>query len=120
MQQLTTDRCDGFDKDAALGRVGGDIELLKEIAHVFLDDCPRSLAELRDAVARGDCAVVERSAHTLKGASATFGATRLVFAALQIEKMGHARALNGIAPALVAVETALDALRAELKVLCDS
>ena len=120
MEQFATSRCDGFDKDAALVRVGGDLDLLKEIAGVFLDDCPRSLAELRDAVARGDCAVVERSAHTLKGASATFGATSLVFAALQMEKMGHARTLDSVAPALVAVETALDALRAELEVLIAS
>src|SRR5450631_2427104 len=99
MEQLATGQWDGFDKDAALGRVGGDLDLLKEIARVFLDDCPRSLAELREAAARSDCAVVERSAHTLKGASANFGAARLVAAALLIEKMGHARTMDGVAPA---------------------
>jgi HPt (histidine-containing phosphotransfer) domain-containing protein len=120
MEQLATGRLDGFDKDAALGRVGGDIDLLKEIAGVFLGDCPRSLAELRDATARGDCAVVERSAHALKGAAAIFGADRLVSAALHVEKMGHARTLDGISPALSEVEAALDVLRAELERLIAS
>jgi len=120
MQQFAAGPWDEFDKDAALGRVGGDIDLLKEIARLFLDDCPRSLTELREAAARNDCSAVERSAHTLKGASANFGATRLVSAALDIEKMGHAGTLDNFVPALVEVESALDALRAELEVMIAS
>ena len=96
MEQLATGPWDGFDKEGALGRVGGDLGLLKEIARVFLDDCPRLLEELREAAARSDFAAVERHAHTLKGSSANFGASRLVSAALRIEKMGRARSLKSI------------------------
>jgi HPt (histidine-containing phosphotransfer) domain-containing protein len=120
MEQLATGPCDGFDKEAALDRVGGDLDLLKEIARIFLDDCPRSLTELSEAAARGDCALVERAAHTLKGASSNFGAARLVAAALRIEKMGHARTVEGFSAAFADVESALDTLRAELEALIDS
>ena len=120
MEQLAKGPWDGFDQEAALGRVGGDLDLLKEIAGVFLDDCPRSLAELREAAERGDCASVERAAHTLKGASANFGAARLVSAALRIEKMGHARTLEGFSAAFTDVESALDTLRGELQALVES
>ena len=106
---------DGLDTEAALVRVGGDLELLKEIARIFLDDCPRSLAELHAALESQDCAGVERSAHTLKGASANFGANRLVFSALQLEKMGHAHTLDESAVAMAAVESALRALTVELE-----
>ena len=44
------DSVETFDKAVALSRVGGDIELLKEIAVLFLEDYPRSLTDLRDAV----------------------------------------------------------------------
>jgi HPt (histidine-containing phosphotransfer) domain-containing protein len=120
MENLAAGTLDGFDMDAALGRVGGDLDLLKEIARIFLDDCPRSLTELRDAAASNDCVVVERSAHALKGASANFGAARLVVAALRIEKMGHARTLDGFAPAMAEMESALDALCSELEALIAS
>jgi HPt (histidine-containing phosphotransfer) domain-containing protein len=111
---------DGLDRDAALGRVGGDVDLLKEIAGVFLDDCPRSLAELRDAAARGDCVGAERAAHGLKGAASNFGAGHVVAAALRIEQMGRAGKLDDFAPALESLEAALAALRDELEALIAS
>jgi len=111
---------DGFDRETALARVGDDIDLLKEIAGIFLEDCPRSLAELRDAAARGDCVMVERSAHNLKGAASNFGAGSVVGAALRIEKMGYTGTLDDFASALAALEAALAKLRIELEALIAS
>lgn len=111
---------DGLNRDAALARVGGDVDLLKEIARVFLDDCPRSLAELRDAAARGDCGAVERSAHSLKGAGSNFGASRMVAAALRIEQMGRDGELDDFAAALDVLESTLTSLCNELEALIAS
>jgi two-component system sensor histidine kinase/response regulator len=111
---------DGFDRDTALARVGDDVDLLKEIAGIFLEDCPRSLAELRDAAARGDFVLVERSAHNLKGAASNFGAGSVVGAAWRIEKIGNAGKLDDFGPALVALEAALAGLRTELEALIAS
>src|SRR5262249_1948141 len=61
-----------LDRALALSRVGGDAELLKEIAMLFLEEYPRVLDELRNAIARGDARSVERTAHGLKGSVSNF------------------------------------------------
>jgi two-component system sensor histidine kinase/response regulator len=78
-----------FDPDAALKRVDGDRELLKEIAHLFFEDTPRLLTEVRNAIQRGDSKALERSAHTLKGSVGNFGARTAFEAAFSLEQMGR-------------------------------
>ena len=106
-----------FDKEVALSRVGGDVELLKEIAVLFLDDYPKSLKELREAVAARDAKRVERSAHGLKGSVSNFGARPAVDAAFQLEAMGRAHQLFEVERVLCSLERALAALRPELESL---
>ena len=69
-----------FDRHVALLRVGGDEELLKEIAEIFLEDYPKVLAEIQAALACGDARRLEQSAHTLKGSAGNFGGGRNRFA----------------------------------------
>lgn len=107
----------GLDREAALARVGGDADLLTEIARVFIDDCPRAMQEIREAAERGDSPVVERAAHGLKGASSNFGASSVVAAALHLEIMGRSGKLEGFTPAFEELETVLAALRDELESL---
>jgi HPt (histidine-containing phosphotransfer) domain-containing protein len=106
-----------FDKEVALSRVGGDAELLKEIAILFLDDYPKSLIELRQAVDARDPKRVERSAHGLKGSVSNFGARPAVDAAFQLEIMGRAQQLVEVEQVLLTLELALAALRPELESL---
>jgi HPt (histidine-containing phosphotransfer) domain-containing protein len=106
-----------FDKEVALSRVGGDAELLKEIAILFLDDYPKSLIELRQAVDARDPKRVERSAHGLKGSVSNFGARPAVDAAFQLEIMGRAQQLVEVEQVLHTLELALAALRPELESL---
>jgi len=106
-----------FDQAVALSRVGGDAELLKEIAVLFLDDYPKSLEELREAVRSGDAKGVERTAHGLKGSVSNFGARPAVDAALQLETMGRAQKLVEVEQVLHSLELALAALRPELESL---
>ncbi|MEQ1883504.1 MAG: Hpt domain-containing protein [Bryobacteraceae bacterium] len=105
------------DREAALVRVGGDKELLHEIAQIFLEDYPKSLADLRDAGTRGDANRVERTAHGLKGAAANFGAQPVVDAALTLEKMGRQHDLSGFTAALGALERTLSQFKHELEEL---
>ena len=106
-----------LDRPVALLRVGGDEELLKEIAVIFLDDYPKVLSEIRAAIANGDARQLEASAHTLKGSAANFGAAAVVAAALQLEKMGRAARLEQAAASVSALEEGLCALRADLEAL---
>ncbi len=104
-----------LDRDVALSRVGGDAELLTEIATLFLSEYPKILADLRDAVVRGDAKAVERSAHGLKGSVSTFGANTASDAALMLESMGRAQQLAEVTHVLSTLELALAALRPELE-----
>jgi len=78
-----------FDPDVVLKRVDGDRELLKEVADIFLEDTPRLLADLRNAIIRGDARALERTAHSLKGSVGNFGARRASEAAGALEQMGR-------------------------------
>lgn len=106
-----------FDKNIALSRVGGDAELLKEIAVLFLDDYPKSLLELREAIQSRDAKGVERTAHGLKGSVSNFGARPAVDAALQLETMGRSEQLVEVEQVFHTLELALAALRPELESL---
>lgn len=106
-----------MDLQIALCRVGGDVDLLKEIAEIFLDDYPKTLSVLETAVAGGDLETLERSAHGLKGAVANFGAQDAFEAAQKLESLGHAKQLNGVSEALTSLVSSLSTLRVELKAL---
>ena len=106
-----------IDRKVALSRVGGDMELLKEIAHLFLETYPDELREIRAAAERGDAQTLERSAHGLKGSVANFGAAAAVDAARQLEDMGRNRQLQEATQGLHKLELALSWLRPELEAL---
>ena len=80
-----------FDRAVALEQVAGDLELLREIAGLFLQDAPRWLADIKSGIARRDGDTLERAAHTLKGAISTFGVKSAHALALQLEQMGRGR-----------------------------
>ncbi|MCA9773165.1 MAG: response regulator, partial [Myxococcales bacterium] len=104
-----------FDVDDALIRTGGDVELLRELAELFLDEAAELLVSLRDAVDAGDAERVERAAHALKGSAANIGACGVRAAALRLEEIGRGGNLDGAAEALVTVEAAYSDLRPRLE-----
>src|ERR1044071_1881420 len=103
-----------LDRAMALSRVGGDLDLLKEIAVLFLDEYPRELDEIREALSSGDAKTLERTAHGLKGAVANFGARAAVDAAFLLEQSGRAQKLEQAPHVLAELERALAVLHAEL------
>jgi signal transduction histidine kinase/CheY-like chemotaxis protein len=72
-----------------LARVGGDRQLLAEISRLFVDDAPRHLGRIRQALDDRDGDGLRRAAHGLKGAAANFDAAAVVDAARQLEEMGR-------------------------------
>ena len=65
-----------LDRALALSRVGGDEDLLREIAGLFLDDYPNLVEKIKQALAANDARGLERASHSLKGSVANFGASR--------------------------------------------
>jgi PAS domain S-box-containing protein len=99
-----------LDLEGALGQVGGDRELLRELVQVFLDEWPRWRAELRQAVARRDAAGLRNVAHTIKGTMGQFGARAAWAAAQRLETMGQEGNLDGADEAGAALATELERL----------
>lgn len=102
----------------ALERVGGDRELLEEVAQLFLDDYPNSIAEIRTALDAGDPKGVERGAHTLKGAVSNFGADSVVETALALEMAGRNGDLSTAPEEFLRLNERLSALHEELAAIC--
>jgi two-component system sensor histidine kinase/response regulator len=113
----TGDKLAVFDRALALSRVGGDLELLREIAHLFLEDSPNLLRAIESALEAGEADRLERAAHSLKGAVANFGAPQVYQAALHLEMVGRGKDLATARRAFERLESSLKALQPELKAL---
>jgi two-component system, sensor histidine kinase and response regulator len=103
-----------LDKSQILDRVGGDKDLLKEVVALFLDDCPKLIEQMREAIQESDPGGLQKAAHTLKGSVSNFGASLAVQAALDLETMGKTGDICGAAGALEVLEKGIDRIREEL------
>jgi PAS domain S-box-containing protein len=106
-----------WDRSRALIHVGGDEDLLRELASVFLADFPRRMGDIREAVARGDAPKLKLAAHTLKGAVSNFAAAAAWHAAQRLEVMGQQGNLAGAEEALTALEQEMQRLQPVLTAL---
>ncbi|KQW89203.1 histidine kinase [Massilia sp. Root418] len=70
-----------LDWQAALQRLDGDAELLRELAALFLQDGPQLWRDVADALAAQDVEGAARAVHSLKGVLMNFGAARAIAAA---------------------------------------
>ena len=109
-----------FDLAQAMDRVGGDQDLLREIAALFLEDGPRMMGEVEQACRNGDATALASAAHGLKGCVATFGAKPAYEAALALETAGRNQDLSRAAEDLLRLEVAIGALTPELSSIAGS
>lgn len=80
-----------------------DGAFLRELIEIFLQDTPLRLAELEAALTKSDAPALMRAAHTIKGSSSNFGATKLALISHEIEmhgKSGNCSAATSILPDL--------------------
>jgi two-component system sensor histidine kinase/response regulator len=99
---------------ALLELFDGDRELLRELARIFLDDCPARLSAIQAAVERSDAAALFEAAHGLRGSVANFGAAPAVEAALKLELMGKAGDLTGAPSAFADLQQEMTAFAGKL------
>jgi HPt (histidine-containing phosphotransfer) domain-containing protein len=78
-----------LDREQALAAMAGDVELLSEMAEIFLSDLPSMVEKVERAVSEGDSGALHRSAHTLKGAVNNFRAQPAAAAAFRLECIGR-------------------------------
>lgn len=96
-----------LDCAVALERLGGDEELLKEVARLFLDEYPILMNEIRSAAAVRDASALERAAHSMKGSVSNFGTEKVYEAAYALERMGRTGDLSESEAGIARLESAL-------------
>ena len=100
-----------FDLAGALERMGGDEDLLREMAGYALEDTAQLLEEVRQAVEDRDAEALATCAHSLKSTVGNFGAQAAFEAALKVEMMGRSGDLSGVEAAYTELEGVVQGLR---------
>jgi two-component system, sensor histidine kinase and response regulator len=102
-------------KAEALDRLGGDEDLLRELCQIFLEESPKLMQTLREAIASSDPQGVNHAAHSLKGELGYLGAAGAVQAARQLEEMGHDKELSQASDVFMLLEREMAGLHLALK-----
>jgi HPt (histidine-containing phosphotransfer) domain-containing protein len=103
-----------LDRAGILERFEGDTDLLREVVQLFLAECPRRMADLRQALAQGDADALQCAAHSLKGSAGNFNAEAVVAAAGRLEMMGRLGDLTGARDACAVLEQEITRLTGAL------
>ena len=72
----------------------GNLESLRELATLYLDQTAQQIEQLEAAVEAGSAKEVRRLAHSCAGASATCGVRRLAPLLRELERQGHEEKLT--------------------------
>lgn len=97
----------------------GDSEFLRELIAIYLEDTPKQLSKLEEAITRQDAELVVRAAHTIKGSSGNFGAADFARLAQEMEAHGKSGNLAAAAAALPEFKNGFAQVVAALKLLAE-
>jgi two-component system sensor histidine kinase/response regulator len=106
-----------FDLSGTMETVLGNEDLFREIAGMFIETCPDYIAGIKIAIAGNDAGILEREAHSLKGAVGNFGAKEAYEVAHRLEKLGEEGEMATAAGELSNLESALNELASEMKIV---
>jgi len=98
---------DDLDWSEALQAVGGDEELLRQVVLAILQETPRLLEGIRQALQNRDLTALRLNAHTLKGSIRFFAGSRAYAMAFEMERLGQMGNVGG-------AESLFPALQAEM------
>jgi two-component system, sensor histidine kinase and response regulator len=118
MADNSVETTEQVDLVSLLQRVEGDKELLAEMVQVFLEDLLNLLNTMRDALQHGDMVVLERSAHSLKGAAGNLSAKQAADAAMKLEKDAKNNDAESARESLAGVERVMKIVVPALSALC--
>jgi two-component system, sensor histidine kinase and response regulator len=93
----------------------GEGAILAEVITIFLDEVPRHLLALQEALHRQDSAELARAAHAFKSASGNVGAARVVKLCREIEHVGRSGKLGDAPMLLQQIEQQIDVVQPLLR-----
>jgi two-component system, sensor histidine kinase and response regulator len=98
-----------FDREAALKRLGGSVELLREMFQFFVEDAPALVDTLDRSLASGAADEAYRAAHSLKGLASNFDAHAVTRPAKQMEELIRSGDLTEAKPLATEIRRAVEA-----------
>jgi two-component system sensor histidine kinase/response regulator len=98
-----------------LERLGGDEELARQLVELFVAECPRMMAAVRDSVASGDVEQVRRAAHAFKGSVGNFTDGAPMTTAFELEQIGRVGSIADAHEALRRLEQEVNGFVAALR-----
>ncbi len=81
---------------------------------MFLDESPKLVAKIKEAVTNNDPEVLHAVAHTLKGSVGNFAAPEAADAALHLENIGKTKDMTDAREALAVLERELERVQRRL------
>jgi PAS domain S-box-containing protein len=84
------------DMEDAMQRFDNEQEFFREMLHQFLNLLPGQVEKIEEALAAGDTATVQKTAHNIKGSAGTLSARRIYSIVLEMEESGRAGDLSGM------------------------
>jgi len=115
--QIATTKPPIQDPQGVLARFGGHFQILQQVVKLHQADAPRQLASLRQALAVGDFAKLQRESRALEGTLAYFHAEPARLVARQLETAAEQQQAPAAHAALDALARELDRLAPALEVL---
>jgi CheY-like chemotaxis protein len=106
-----------LDKRSALEFIGGDQQLLSQLCETFLEQSPKLLNSVRQAVQDRRPQEVSMLAHTIKGSVSIFAARKATDAASRLEQIGKSNDLSQADEAVESLTQELARLQPELTLL---
>ena len=97
-----------------------DEDILYAVVNAFIEEVPKLVTQLEDALAAGDQAAVERAAHTLKGNFRILQLQTQQTSWANIEIMAHQNARNQIPECLPEAKTITHDVLTQLKSALES
>lgn len=109
-----------WDAASTLERLGGDERLFHEIIKIFLEEAPKHIASMKEALAQGNTNATERIAHTLKGELGYLGVIEASHNARRLEDAGRSGDLERAADIQARLEQEVEQIVDTMRGVLDS
>jgi two-component system, sensor histidine kinase and response regulator len=97
----------GIEEAQILARFDRDVELTRDLAEMFINECPRHLSAIHAAIRDRNARALEHSAHALKGSVGNFSTSGAHESAVKLEMLGKSGSVVGAPEILKVLEEQL-------------
>lgn len=104
-----------------IARLGGDEGLARQLVTLFLAECPRMMAQVRESVERGatdgvrSADAIRRAAHAFKGSVSNFATAGPAATAFELENIGREARVSEAPAVLTRLEREVASLLDQLR-----